>query len=213
MMMFTRHVVLVGIALCSLATVSRADTLHAHLTFERILPFVGVLYVPDAAAELPPKALLDQKNKQFSAPVVVVAPRSELKIKNSDEFEHNIFADDRQTNIAFDLGTIVPRGNFRLPVRWKQDSLLRLGCKIHPKMKAYVANIQASRYATIAFEPGKMDYEVVLDKVPAAKAEVRLLLPELPPLVMSLKAGQSKLLPVIVQGRELGKVEVKRVAD
>ncbi|MCD6059726.1 MAG: hypothetical protein K0S16_37 [Moraxellaceae bacterium] len=197
----------------ALGASAAADTVTAKLRFDNMLPFTGVLYAPDKAAPRQ-RATLDQKDKAFSTPVVVVSPEAELKIKNSDDFEHNVFADDkRQTGIAFDLGRIPAHDQLKLPVRWKEDSLLRLGCKIHPKMKTYVANLRSQHVATIPFAPGRQDYEVSLVQVPAGLQEIRVLLPDLPPLSATLKAGESRTLTVTAKGRTLGTIELARRGD
>jgi hypothetical protein len=187
-----------------------ADTIVAKLHFENLLPFTGLLYVPEASAP-PQGAVLDQKDKAFSRPLVVASPGANLEIKNSDDFEHNIYADDRgQTGIALDLGTIAARDQLKLPVKWQGDSLLRLGCKIHPKMKTYVANITSQHTATIPFTRGQQDYEVVLVGVPANLGEVRLLLPNLPMFSATLKAGETRSVPIMMQTREIGRLELTR---
>jgi plastocyanin len=192
------------------APAALADTIVAKLHFDSALPFTGILYVPDEKA-LPLRAVLDQKDKAFSLPLVTASPGAELEIRNSDDFEHNIYADDRQqTGIALDLGTIAAHDEMKLPVKWKGDSLLRLGCKIHPKMKTYVANIKSQHAATIPFVRGQQDYDVILVGVPAHLPEVRLLLPNLPMFSATLKVGESITLPIQMQTRAIGRIELTR---
>jgi plastocyanin len=203
-----------AIAGAFIALPAAADTVTATLHFENMLPFTGLVYAPDPTDNVMQRGVLDQHDKQFSSPVVAVSPGAELKIKNSDDFEHNVYADDhKQTGIAFDLGRIEPHEDFRLPVRWQEDSLLRLGCKIHPKMKAYVANVRSHYLAPVEFMPGKFDYQVSLSQVPERLKQINVLLPDLAPLTVSLKAGETKSVPVAVNGRSVGTIQFTRKGE
>lgn len=189
-----------------------ADTIVARMQFKDILPATGVVYVPDEKAEVR-HGRLDQKDKAFSAPMVVVSPKSELLLENSDPFQHNIFVDDKKTGVAFDLGMMAPQGKASVPVRWQTDSLLRIGCKIHPKMKAHVANIQSSHYAVVVFSPDRKEYQVEIRDVPEKLREVRVLLPDMPPLVALLEAGQAQDLEMKVRDLVVGKAYLSRQRD
>lgn len=190
----------------------QADVLNITVSFKNSVPFTGIVYVPEE--KVPDiNAVLDQKDKQFSAPLVTVSPGGKLRLRNSDDFNHNIFADDKATGLAFDLGMIEPKGSFRLPVRWQADSMVRLGCKIHPTMKAYVANVHSRYYTMLPLSAATKTYEARIARVPADLTEVRALFPNVSMLSVKVAAGQSRTLPIAYNGNVVGEIKIDRQGD
>jgi len=191
--------------------VGATGSIQASFEFEQVLPFAGIVYV-DAPGASVRTAVLDQKDKAFSDRIVMVTPGTVLRIKNSDDFTHNIFVDDKDTGIAFDIGSIKAHDQFHLPIRWKSDTLMQLGCKIHPRMKSYIANIESNHFVTVEFMPGVMKYEAAIDGVPPGQHRVKVLLPNLEPMVFEAVSESPATQQVMVNGRQLGTVTIQRLA-
>lgn len=186
-----------------------ADDVLVTISLDAMVPLTGVVYMEGGKLKRQ-NARLDQKDKEFTEPLVAVTPGAVVTIMNSDDFEHNIFVDDQATGITFDLGVIRANDSFPLPIRWKSGTLVQLGCKIHPNMEAYVANIPSNHFAVIPFSHGQKQYTVTIADAPSDRNEVIMLLPGLEARAFRISQGESQ--PLRAGGREVGLVRVERVA-
>lgn len=154
-----------------------ADRLVAELAFERRPPIAGLIYLPSPRGVAPQvKVEIDQKNKEFTRNLAVASPQSKLVFLNSDDYDHNIYASDGQIGVHFDFG-LMPKGTeFSRKVDWPTDNLLRIGCKIHPRMRMYVANVTALAQHVFEFERDSLSYRAELDIPPGYGGPVRLML-------------------------------------
>lgn len=191
-----------------------ADQVTAELTFNRRPPIAGLLYVPadGAVARREMQLHVDQRNKAFLKPLVVAEPGAEVVFLNSDDFDHNIYASDPALGVQFDFGLMPQGARLTKLVDWPAPSMLRIGCKIHPRMRTYVANIRARKVQEILFERRKLAYTVQMELPGDASGEVVLLLAGREPLRVKLRPGQEVVEKLAVRGREVGSATLRRGA-
>ena len=89
------------------------------------------------------KAVLDQRNLQFSPHVLVVRVGTTVEFPNNDKVFHNVFS--FRDGKKFDLG-MYPKGAVkRIP--FDRPGLARLFCNIHPNMAAYIMAVDTPYFA------------------------------------------------------------------
>lgn len=114
-------------------------------------PFTGVVY--GTTGHDKQQNTVDQKNKQFDKPLYIVDKNNAVIFKNSDATDHNIYANDVRSGVKFDVGLLPANGEKTLNIQqWPDDVFVRVGCKIHPKMRAYLANIETQNYQALDFD-------------------------------------------------------------
>lgn len=178
---------------------AHADTVEVELYFDRLIPFTGVLYAPEKNPA-PISASVDQIGKRFTKRIIAGGPNGDFTFMNSDEFEHNIFADDPAQNAIFDVGLMQPGETASMRIEWNRNSLVRIGCKIHPRMRAYLANISTETFTAFERARGTREYKLKLEEVPASAESVTLLLAGFDPLHIAIKAGEKQALAITRKG-------------
>jgi len=155
-----------------------AATLEGTFTFEQPPRVALVYFSEDTSLDVATQVVIDQKDKEFTQVLVVAPPGGTVAFRNSDDVQHNVFADDKEAGVAFDIGLANPQSLNSQTVTWKDGQVVRCGCKIHPKMQLWVA-ASASRYhRAVSFTPGsKEPVAFSLGDVPAAYRTVRVWLP------------------------------------
>ncbi len=195
----------------SLSAGTMADTISGKITFVKRPPLGGVLYVKSANGSVNNiDASIDQIDKKFTAKVVVGTPNSTAIFNNSDANDHNIFVNDLDSNVSFDVGLIPSGSKATLPIDWKSETLVRMGCKIHPKMKAYIGNIPSNHFATLEFEKKVKEYDIKIDNVPTENSKVVLRLPKYDPVEVDLNKGGSITVELIRKGKIRGSISLQR---
>ena len=191
------------------SSIATADTITGSLKFNKRPPFTGVLYsLGTGAGEH--DGVVNQKNKQFTKKVVVVKPESAIRFENSDDFDHNVFANDLKNNVRFDVGRMVTGDSLEVPVIWKSDTIVRLGCKIHPKMRAYVTTVEGNAHQILPFEKSSKDYAIDLRDVAPEATGVKLLMSGYDLIEVDLGIGESVTVPLIKKGKEKGVLTLSR---
>jgi len=186
-----------------------SDTITAELIFTKRPPFSGVLYVSDDKNNLS-TITVDQKDTQFTKKLQVSALGQNITFNNSDEVDHNIFANNTKINAVFDVGLMTPGSTANIELNWKQNSLARIGCKIHPKMRAYIANITSNYYQVLPFEKKVKIYQVTINDVPSNLTSLNLLMPGYKIMQFQLQSGESKELAVSKKGKQRGTLKLSR---
>lgn len=184
-----------------------AGELTGKLVFDKKAPFAGVLFVADNAAG-PNKTTIDQMDKQFTSKLAVVGQGGTLEFSNSDTFQHNIFANDKKTGIKFDVGLMQTGQKVDVSADWSDNTMTRVGCKIHPKMRTYVANIQSSAYQVFEFEKKVNAYDVKLNSSSSVN-EFVLMIPKYDQLTFTLAPGEEKTLEVTRKGKKKATLTIK----
>ena len=135
---------------------------------------------------------LDQKNKLFSQKVIVVPHSSSIAFKNSDSIDHNIFADDKSVDVKFNAGLVGPGKIATQKAEWPEGTVARVGCKIHPKMRSYVAVISSAYFAEVEFESKVKKKAFEIKGVPANLVKVKVWLPRYEAIEVEIKKDETK---------------------
>lgn len=205
----TIHYLLLTIGLTCLSSNVWADVVSGKISFLKRPSYTGVLYVPaDKGSHKKPN--IDQKDKAFTTSIAVGSPNDVITFRNSDTFDHNIYASDSKQNIKFDVGLMTPNNQTNLDIDWTEDSLVRIGCKIHPKMHSYIANINSDHYYAFQFERKVKEYPFTIKDVPSNKNQLVLMMPKYKPQTIEIKKGESKTIDIERKGKVRGTIEITR---
>ena len=186
-----------------------ADTITGELVFIKKASFAGVVFVASKQHAVV-NAELDQKDKQFTRKLIVASPGGKIVFNNSDTFEHNIYSSGANKSAKFDIGLMPTGSTNTLDANWASDSVIRIGCKIHPKMKAYIANIDSDIYQVLPFKKKQKTYAVNLGGVSGGEVVVKLKIPKYTDTVVTLKAGESKTVDVMKKGKKKATLMLSR---
>ncbi len=196
---------------CCIGFVSQslhAQELEVKFSFVKKPPRVGLIYAADGSSDQIKALDVDQKNKEFDSMVYVTTKDTSVNFKNSDDMDHNIYARPDGSWSGFDIGLISPGANQMSTVDFPAESFLRMRCKIHPKMRAYFAEIPNSVYQAFEFKKDGLK-DVYIFKVPSDTVKVGLLFPSYDKLVLDIQSG-SATAKLIKKGQEKGEVSVTR---
>lgn len=191
-----RNIIIASLFILSLPV--SASTLVGTLVFEKKAPYAGVIFAEGGKG--PAAVELDQKNKVFDKKLLVVGSGGELTFNNSDDFQHNIFANDPNSGVKFDVGLMEQGQQKQITANWAENTVTRIGCKIHPKMRSYIANINSDTYQILPFEKKVTSYDI---KVEAGNHKrFTLAMPKYDPVVVTLAPGESKTVDVLRKGKK-----------
>ncbi|PCJ44997.1 MAG: hypothetical protein COA99_06005 [Moraxellaceae bacterium] len=203
------------LAIMSISSVySNADTVKGEIIFDKKASFSGVVYMTGKETKTSPspsnQSFVDQKDKRFTKKMVVTHTGSTIMFKNSDAIDHNIFANDPGTGIKFDVGLMSPAQEKSITFDWEENSLVRFGCKIHPKMKSYIFASPTEYFQVLEFEKKVKTYPFVLENVPANLLSLSLKIPKYEEFMIDLKNGESKQVDVMRKGKKKATMNVSR---
>lgn len=184
-----------------------ADTVKGTLNFIKKPAKAGVVYEIKSSFNKV-TGTINQENKEFIELIGVASHQGELKMNNNDKFEHNIFANDLQQDIKFDIGLMPPGTSQNIVADWKPNSIVRIGCKIHPKMRSYVANIPSDNYKSFELNSKEKSFSFELNNV--SESKVTLLLAGMDNIELSLAKGESKTVDIIRKGKSQGQLSISR---
>ncbi|MDC3332683.1 hypothetical protein OAV62_00415 [bacterium] len=185
-----------------------SSTISGEITFLKKPPKFAVVYVDDGG-KLAPQSL-NQKNKAFTNDVVLSSTGSSVTLLNQDEVEHNIYSNDSSSGVEFDVGLMPPGSKQSLSVDWEKDSLVRVGCKIHPKMRSYIATIDSLHYQMFEFDRKKKSFSINIDNVPDSATLIKILMPKYDPIEINLGPGSKSTVKLTKKGSEKGSVALHR---
>lgn len=192
---------------------SWADTITGKLTFVKKASFAGVVYVnggEGSNSSVIDGASVDQLEKKFTKKIVVSSTGGTINFRNSDNIDHNIFSNDSDSGVKFDVGLMTPAGEKEVEVSWGNNQLVRYGCKIHPKMKSYIFTSPTSHFQVMEFEKKVKEYDFVLTDVPSDLTSVSLMIPKYDVVTIDLTAGNSATVDVIRKGKKKADLVVTR---
>lgn len=201
---------LIGTTLTS--GMATADVISGKLEFIKKPPFTGILYVPGSGNTAKSPAI-DQKDKAFTTKIAVGSPDNIMQFSNSDTFDHNIYANDSKQKVKFDVGLMTPGNATKLKMVWPAESLVRIGCKIHPKMRSYVANINSDHFHSFAFEKKVKNYDFKIEQVPEDKNKLILMMPKYGKINIELKQGETKTIEIKRKKKVKGSLTITRTAS
>ena len=140
----------------------------------------------------------------------VASHQGQLKLENQDKFEHNIFANDAKSGVEFDIGLMPPGSSQSIKADWQTNTLVRIGCKIHPKMRSYIANIPSDNYLGFEFVKKQKTVLFELKDVDANSNQFVLLLANMDKLEITLAKGESKTIEIVRKGKKKGSISLTR---
>lgn len=195
---------------------SLSGTFH----FSTVPPDVALIYAPEDRG-LTQAVTIDQDGKVFvhwhaqgtksQSKVVVGSPGETLTFKNSSTIGHNVYANDPRLKVQFDLGLLPPASDVTKlhPITWPAGEALRLGCKIHPGMRLYVASSPSRYYQAIDIN-GAAVVPFDLEHLPASLTKVMVWLPDYDPVEVTIKPGEEREVMLQKAGAPQGTLILKR---
>ena len=192
-----------------LAPLTFADTVTGSISFLKKPPLAGLLYI-NGGSGLATHDQLDQKDKKFTKDILVRSKQGEIVFDNSDSVDHNIFTNDTKINSKFDVGLMSTGNQIKKVFDWPAGSFVRIGCKIHPKMKSYIVTTDSAHYESFQFKRSTGPYQFALADIPSDQHELTLIIPKYDPVNISLSVGETKTITIIKKGKEKGSITIKR---
>lgn len=201
-----------SLLLISISQTSLAGTVKGEITFHKKASFAGVVYMQTETQTDGTGIIgeIDQLAKAFTKKIVVSGKDSLLRFQNSDSIDHNIFANDASTDVKFDVGLMSPAAEKTINASWSEDTLVRIGCKIHPKMKAYIFTTPTPYYQVLEFEKGKNTYQFSLENVPDDVTKLALKIPKYEEVIVDIAPGGSATVDVKRKGKVKATLTVSR---
>ena len=188
-----------------------ADTISGEIHFSSKPPLVALIYIPSASPSGLP-ADIDQIDKAFTKKLIVVSQGSSVNFKNSDSVDHNVFVNDLKHGAQFDVGLMAPGGNKHIKVDWSENSIVRVGCKIHPRMRTYLANIKTRHYTIVEFDKTKQRYQFEISDIPDDAGSVVVKIPKYDVIKLDIERKGSSKAPIVKRGKQRGEFFVNRIA-
>jgi hypothetical protein len=202
------------------STPERSATLSGEFHFIAMPPEVGLVYIAEDQS-LTQAVIIDQQGKEFlhwTQPgekslrkIVAASPGETMTFKNSASIGHNIYANDARLHVQFDLGLVPPGSDVvkTYPITWQAGEVLRVGCKIHPGMRLYIASLASKHYREIEFN-GAPVVRFNFEALPAQLTKVAVWLPEHDPIEVVINPGEEKEVALKKAGKLQGIVTLKR---
>ena len=188
-----------------------AWTLKGKITFKRKAPDAAIVYLPeDNSLALSSLPVVDQKDKKFLTKIVVGEPGKNFVLKNSDSINHNIFANDKKNGVKFDIGLAEPGVVYERKIDWEKEKIVKIGCKIHPRMRAWVAPIKSKYYHVIDMQKNTKSYEFEIKDIPENLSIVKLWLPSYDAIETSLKSKEKQSHKLMRRKKEKGSLVLER---
>ena len=134
-----------------------------------IRPTDLVVYIANPSAtgksQIPPAAVLDQRNQTYIPHVLAILKGATVKFQNSDRVTHNVFS--LSPAKPFDVGKIPPE-EYR-QVTFDKPGIVEVLCGFHSRMLAYVRVMEHPYFAVPDVE-GKF----VINDVPPGTYQLRI---------------------------------------
>ena len=183
--------------------------LTAKFTFTKKPPNVALIYFEDGKETPEANTKVDQKNQAFDKKLYVAKSGGEISFVNSDNIDHNIYADDKATGIKFDKGLGNPGSSFKQKVEWGAGKVIKIGCMIHPKMKSYVASLNTKYFKIVEFDRSKKEHTVKMDGLPPEVKQLKVWMPKYNEVSVELSSG-TKTAELKRKGKSRGSLELTR---
>ena len=199
----------IGLTLCWYHR-AHADVLQGEFIFRGKTPEVALVYFSeDNSLSAATEVILDQKDKEFIQKLIVGTKGSKVVFQNSDTINHNIFADDKSADVKFDVGLISSGGSTPHEIDW-EDKVVRCGCKIHPKMRSWIASISSRYYKIIEFNHDEKSYKFEINDVPTQLTRVAIWMHRYGTLEATLTDGAVTTLPIKRKDEVVGELALHR---
>lgn len=199
-----------GILGFALSCIAHAGGISGEFKFNKKPPSVALIYFHEDNSLKSAGPTVDQKDKQFVQKMLVGSSGAKIKFMNSDSVDHNIFASDSKSGASFDAGLLPPGQTSQTELTWKPDEVVKIGCKIHPKMQAYIANITSAHHKIVEFEGKSEGAGFTLEGVPEKYTKVRIWFPKQDPVDIVIKKGETKQVDIMEKGKPFGTLKLAR---
>ena len=103
-----------------------------------------------------------------------------------------------------------PGSKSKVSASWPENILLRIGCKIHPKMRSYIATVNSNHFQVFEFQKGTKEYAISIDQIPANVTKFTLVLPKYDPLEVTIAPGENKTVAITKKGKPRGNISLQR---
>ncbi len=178
-----------------LPTLIFSGTVTGEFTFTKLPPAVALVYFNEDKSIPVSKGIeVNQLDKKFVQKLVYGPSGTAINFKNSDTEDHNIYANDAKTGAKFDAGLVSPGKSSKIDLNWPENSVIRISCKIHPKMQAYIANVPSAYNAIVEFKLGDKATTFTINNVPDKYTSVKVWTPKLENGEMKIKSGETQKL-------------------
>ena len=135
-----------------------------------LLPLAGPVALAQGAPR--PKAVMDQRRKQFEPHVLAVQAGTAVSFPNSDDIRHHVYSFSPAKTFELKLYKGIPSD----PVIFDTAGTVALGCNIHDRMVGYIYVLPTPYFATSG-PSGRVE----LLGVPAGRYQIQVWHPRLPP--------------------------------
>lgn len=200
---------LIGLFLSTGVTLSLGSTLKGTLSFSKRAPNVVLVYFSEDQS-LQQDAVIDQKNTAFTTPLAVGNKGANAVFNNSDSINHNIFANDKAYKVNFDIGLAAPGSVFENEITWESGQIVKISCKIHPKMRAYIGSISSKYYQIIPFKKKQKKALIDLADVPENLTKVTIWMPGYDTLNIDLPIGTTEKIELKRKKKKRGTLTLTR---
>jgi hypothetical protein len=186
---------------------AQAWVLRGEFAFQGKAPEAALVYLAEdqhLAPDISP--VVDQVDKTFSPELVVGTKGAKMLFRNSDSVSHNLFVEDKDANVQFDIGLLNTGGEASHIMDW-DNRVVRGRCKIHPKMGVWIASIQSRYHTTVEFAKAQ---SFVINEVPDHLSMVQVWLPQHPPIEFTINGGEAKEIALKKGDKPVGVLKVTR---
>ena len=200
--------IIVAALLLALCGPLMSAELKAKLSFDRRPTPSGMIYLDGGEGWDAKKVEVTQKGKTF-IPRLISAPKgAKVVIKNEDEIKHNVYADDKTSNVKVDLGMSDPLEIVEQKVDWDAGRIVKFGCRIHPEMQLWIASCPTKHNVCFDMEKKDKVTEVSIQDVPAGEQTFVLWLPLYDEMKVTVKPGETQTIDVLRKGKKRGSLEL-----
>lgn len=184
-----------------------AKDVEIQFNFPKRAPNYGLVYFPQDKSAAANTFHVDQKGKLFNKNILCSPKGSKVVFTNQDDVQHNIFAEDSANGVSFDSGLVEPNTDTEQTVTWEEGTVVRVGCKIHPKMQIWLASISSNYFDVIQF---KENPNSTIKDVPDELTEIKIWIPNFDSAEITVAPGETKSVPITRKKKEFGTVTIKR---
>jgi len=155
--------------------------------------------------------VIDQKGKKFINNFFVLNNDGDLLIRNSDKYGHNVYINDRVNDIKYNSGLIKKGDSKKVKIDINRNSIVRVGCKIHPRMKSYIVKSKSNKFKEVKFFKNNNENKFKIVDVTEEESNFNIFIPNVNPIFFEINKGESKEFKLEKDNKFLGFVLVSRM--
>ncbi len=155
-------------AIAAILVAAALPAVEVRLNFTASPPEAAFVWYEGRTGRPVEPVVVDQVERTFTPGAVVAAPGASLRIRNSDQQQHNVFAYDERLRQDADLGLGQPGSVLERVVDWPVGEVLKHGCKIHPDMRLWVLCTTSPEAAGQRLDRTRREFILRLEGTPGA---------------------------------------------